>query len=88
MITWAQVTESEHINCPIITTRRRTGQNATDLVSQAATLLTPKSQAGGRLALTARPCRAAPKGMTKCREQKTMIQKTGTTIKERSHSPR
>lgn len=54
VITWAQVTESEHINCPIITTRRRAGQNATDLVNQVAALLTPRNQAGGRLELLRR----------------------------------
>ncbi|GAA2646374.1 hypothetical protein GCM10010425_64850 [Streptomyces spororaveus] len=72
VLVWAEVTQSEPLNCPLLATTVLAGQDRKLLVDQVGQFLTPTNQKAGRLKLRRRlelyaarlaaRCDAAPRG--------------------------
>ncbi|OLZ73393.1 hypothetical protein AV521_04760 [Streptomyces sp. IMTB 2501] len=54
VLVWTEVTQAEHLNCPLLSTPSLTRQDRTRLLDNVAQFLTPAHQKGGRLELRRR----------------------------------
>jgi hypothetical protein len=66
VLVWTQITQAEHIHCPVFTTMRRAGQDTAHLIDEVAQVLTPASQTTGRLELRSRIDRYAAHLADRC----------------------